>query len=157
MASSPKASFADAGDIDIAELSTIENQQLQIHNQLETLTSDQSVILNQLKTVLNSPDAVEPAGDSIIYSLPLNTEYADVTRSPVLKEHQELVRLSDLQEKLEKDKLLPTLNAGYNNLSIIGWQATGAGTERYYGSKDRFSYVSVGLGIPVFYGRRDQK
>lgn len=147
----------NAGDIDVAEITTVENQQLQINNQLQSLISDQIIILNLFKAVINSPVGVAPAADSIIYNLSLNAEYTDLNQSPVLKEQRELVRLSDLQEKLEKDKLFPSLNAGYNNLSIIGWQATGAGTERYYGSKDRFSYVTVGLGVPLFYGAQRSK
>jgi heavy metal efflux system protein len=139
------------GDIDIVELSTIENQRTQIYNQLQLLLADYSVFLDQFKALINTQTAFEPMADSIIYNLVLGADSTSVNRNAALKVSMERVHLSELQRKLEKSKLLPSLNAGYNNASIIGWQAANPGAEKYYGINDRFSSVNVGLGIPLFY------
>ncbi len=51
--------------------------------------------------------------------------------------------------KTEQARLLPEFKVGYNNQSLIGVQQI-AGREQYFNSGKRFSYVTVGVGIPVF-------
>jgi cobalt-zinc-cadmium resistance protein CzcA len=139
-----------AGDVDILEQNTAENQRLQISGQLQVLATDYQVLLNQLKVLLNSQDAVEPMADTAIYSLSSLPDTSYISQSPLLKLQQQQVLLSEQQHKLEKSKLLPSFNAGYNNSSIIGWQAMGQNTEKYFGSSKRFSSITAGIGIPVF-------
>jgi cobalt-zinc-cadmium resistance protein CzcA len=68
----------------------------------------------------------------------------------LLKGQQQQVQLSEQWHKLEKSKMLPSFNIGYNNTSVIGWQATGQNTEKYFSGSRRFSSVSAGIGIPIF-------
>jgi cobalt-zinc-cadmium resistance protein CzcA len=103
-----------------------------------------------LKVLLNSKDTVEPMAGTAIYSLSSLPDTSYISQSPLLKLQQQQVVLSEQQYKLEKSKLLPSFNAGYNNSTIIGWQAMGQNTEKYFGSSKRFSSVTAGIGIPVF-------
>lgn len=144
------------GDIDVIELSTIENQRLQIHSQLKLLQADYTMFLNQLKAVMNTQSVFEPIDDSIIYNTIVNNS-ASIEQNSALKVSLERYHLSEQQKKLEASKLLPSISAGYNNASIIGWQPTGLNTERYYSGSDRFTSVYFGVGIPLFYGAQKSK
>jgi len=69
-----------------------------------------------------------------------------------LKLQQHQVTLSQQEQRLEKSKLMPSLNVGYSNTSLVGWQTNAAGQDVYYGRDKRFSSVNVGVGIPLFFG-----
>ncbi|GAA3929691.1 CusA/CzcA family heavy metal efflux RND transporter [Chitinophaga oryziterrae] len=135
-----------AGDVDALEKATAENQRLQIANQLTLLQTDYEQELNRFQVFLNAPGAV-PANDSILYLLPAipNT----VEHTPLIELRQQELLRSTQEYKLEKSRLLPSFNLGYNNTSIIGYQRIGT-EEKYYGGGDRFSSVNVGIGIPLF-------
>ena len=137
------------GDVDILEKSTAENQRIQIANQLLSLKTDEAVVMNQFRWLLNTPDAVMPVSDSLIYRLSVLPDTGAVTNTPALALRQQLLERSIQENKLEKSRLLPTLNLGYNNMSIIGYQRVG-NEEKYFGGGDRFSSVSAGVGIPIF-------
>ncbi len=139
-----------AGDVDILEKTTAENQRQQIAAQLQMLAADYQVLLNQLRVLINAPAVAEPVADTIVYRLSVFPDSNNVTQSPLVKLQHQQVLLSEQLYKLEKSKLLPTFNIGYNNTSIIGWQATDQNNERYFGSSRRFSSVTAGIGIPVF-------
>lgn len=61
------------------------------------------------------------------------------------------MQLAAAYRKLEQSKLLPTISAGYNNTSIIGWQRPAAGADVFFDQSKRFSSVNVSLGIPIFH------
>jgi cobalt-zinc-cadmium resistance protein CzcA len=52
----------------------------------------------------------------------------------------------------EKSNRLPEFQAGYSNLSLIGWQSPDGLTQKYYGSGDRFHTASLGVALPLFMG-----
>lgn len=140
-----------AGDVDALEKSTTENQRLQISNQLSVLQTDEAILHNQLKVLLNTSEAIIPAESDPVYRFHIDEmpDAAAVDRAPVIAMKQQLLERSMQENKLEKSRLLPTLNLGYNNTSIIGYQRIGS-EEKYFGGGDRFSSVSAGIGIPLF-------
>jgi cobalt-zinc-cadmium resistance protein CzcA len=138
-----------AGDIDALEKSTTENQRIQIANQLRILETDEEVKLHQLSTLLNTREKVMPAGAEPVYHLTEMPDSGYLARTPAMAMRQQLLERSVQENKLEKSRLLPTLNLGYNNTSIIGYQRVG-NDEKYFGGGDRFSSVSAGVGIPLF-------
>lgn len=142
----------EAGDIDALQMATLENQRLQIGNQLQLLRSDYEILLNQFKLLLNTTTTYEPDDETIIYSFTALNAPNSLNKSHLLQQYQQRIQLAGLQKRLENSKLLPSISAGYNNMSIIGWQATGVGKEQYFGSGERFTSVNLGLGIPIFYG-----
>ncbi|MBB6500194.1 CusA/CzcA family heavy metal efflux RND transporter [Pedobacter cryoconitis] len=140
------------GDVDVLEQTTAENQRFQIYNQLQLLDTDYQVLKNRFKVLLNTEYEIEPASDPVIYHLTALPDTSYLGRSPAMRLQQEQVELARHQLKLEKSKLMPTFNAGYNSSTIIGWQTTGQNIEKYYSNHNRFSSVTVGIGIPVFWG-----
>ncbi len=139
-----------AGDADILEQSAAENQRLQITNQLQMLSTNYQVLLNQFNVLLNASTIVVPTADSSIYNLSTLPIDIEQLQNPLLKLQQQQVLLSEQQHALEKSRLLPSLNIGYNSSTMIGWQATSQNTEKYFGSNRRFSSVTAGVGIPLF-------
>lgn len=139
-----------AGDVDILELNTAENQRQQIANKLTMLDTDYQVLLKQLNVLLNLKKMHQPVADSIVYVLRSIPDTSFINSNPYLLYRAQLVELSNQQYRFEKSKLLPSLNAGFNSTTIIGWQATGQGTEQYFGSGRRFNSVTAGVGVPLF-------
>lgn len=145
-----------SGDVDVLELRTAENQKQQIRNQLELLESDYIQYLKRFKFLLNSELNLMPAADDLVYQLNL-IETQTGENNPLLKINEMELGLAKKQQALEGSKLMPTLIFGYNNSSIVGWQTNAIGAEQYYDQSKRFSSVSIGLGIPFFFGAQQSR
>lgn len=144
-----------SGDVDVLELRTAENQKQQIANQLQFLETDYALALNRFNLLLNSSNRLVPAGEAVYQSA---VSLLDGTADhPVLKQKAEEITLAANEKSLAKSKLLPTLNFGYNNSSIIGWQTNALGTDQYFDKSKRFSSVNIGLGIPLFFGAQQSR
>lgn len=143
----------DAGDIDVLEKATAENQRMQILNQLQILETDYEILLGRFNLLLNARTRFIPGSNTFVYPLPELPDTSFIRKSPRFRLQQQEITLSEQQLKLEKSRLLPSLTAGYSNATIIGWQTPGLdGTDLYFGGGKRFSSVNVGLGIPLFSG-----
>lgn len=142
----------NSGDVDALELVTARNQRLQISNQLEILKTDYQVLLNRFNVLLNSRQKLVPETDSVLYKLSSLPQADKIAANPSLKLQQQQILLSQQQYKLEKSKLMPSLNLGYSNTSIAGLQTTASGADLYFDKSKRFSSVNVGVGIPLFFG-----
>lgn len=143
-----------AGDIDIVERTTSQNQQQQIAHQLSTLDADYSILQRQLGLLMNSTEAIEPLPGTEIYPV-VPLQDTGVSDNPALVLQLRQLNLAEQERRLERSRLLPTLSLGYNNTSIVGWQTDQHGADHYYNGSSRFSSVSVGLGIPLFsFGQR---
>ncbi len=139
-----------AGDIDVLEKSTAENQRLQIASQLQLLRADEAVAGNRLQWLLNTSEAVVPIEDSLEYTVRSWPDTSTLLQVPALALQQQQVQLSKEQHQLEKSRLLPELSLGYNNMSIIGWQKVNDTEEKYFNGGQRFATVSAGIDIPIF-------
>ena len=146
-----------AGDVDVIELSTAENQRLQIANQQQMLATDYNVLLEHFQSLLNTGTKTEPVADSIVYPFREIADVPDLYNTPMLKLYRQRILVSEQQKKLENARLLPTFSVGYNSTTIIGWQTFGINTEKYYGSDKRFESFNAGIGIPLFYGAQRAK
>lgn len=142
----------DAGDTDVLEEKTAENQRVQIASQLEALSADYEILLGRLRLLMNSERYFEPLADSAIYPLTAAQDTSYIGNSPAMQWRDQQVLLSEQQQKLEKSRLLPSFNAGFNSATIIGWQTTGQNIEQYYDAGRRFNTVSVGMGLSLFQG-----
>jgi len=142
-----------AGDVDILEQTTAANQRLQVRAQLDQLLADEQIQSNRLKFLLQSDAALSPAAPSPSYrQAVLEADTGLLARAPAVREKRAETGLQETSLALEKSKLLPTIQLGYGNMSIVGWQTDARGNDIYMGTGTRFSAVSVGLGIPIFAG-----
>ncbi len=146
-----------AGNSDILEKVTAENQLAQINNQLQSLNTGYQNLLNQFNVILNCKDNYEPLADNNMITINKMPDLLTVSETPLLKLQEKNIKKSEQQKQLEKSKLYPTLTAGYNSTTIIGWQTTTQNNERYFGPDHRFGTYNIGLGIPIFSGAQKAK
>jgi len=145
-----------SGDIDVLELRTAENQKQQIANQLEMLATDQELSLKRFRFLLNTSLDLSPAPNALIYAF-IRPQEQETGNNPSLRLGEVQLEMARRNKSLESSKLLPSLSFGYNNSSIIGWQSNSIGTEQYFDKSKRFSSVSIGLGIPIFFGAQQSR
>lgn len=141
------------GDADLLERSTARSQKVQIENQRMMVQAEYQMKLNAFALLLNVPSQVKPEGELKYEFIVRDTS---ILESPALILAAEDINRSASARKLEKAKLYPSFTASYNNLSLMGWQRIGS-EEQYFGINDRFSFVGVGLGIPLFHGAQRAK
>ena len=75
---------------------------------------------------------------------------------PVIEWREQMKLSAEKMRSLEKSRLFPDLQFGYNNTGITGFQNV-SGTDIYYGPRDRFSFITAGLSIPLFFGSQAAK
>ncbi|WP_353130974.1 CusA/CzcA family heavy metal efflux RND transporter [Parapedobacter pyrenivorans] len=147
-----EARFA-AGDVDVLERSSATAQRLGVLVQLDELLAEEEMYSNRLQFLLQTEERHVPLADTLLYGVVLaDTESVAVGGAPALLEKQAETDIHQKKLALERSRLLPTIRLGYGNMSIIGWHTDSRGNEVYFDGGDRFSAVSVGLGIPVFAG-----
>jgi cobalt-zinc-cadmium resistance protein CzcA len=76
---------------------------------------------------------------------------AEIANHPqVLALYQEAA-MAEQNKKVERASGLPDFTLGYNNISLLGNHLRN-GIESNYGRGQRFSYVDIGISIPLSYG-----
>jgi cobalt-zinc-cadmium resistance protein CzcA len=147
----------NAGSTDILEKVTAENQLTQIKSQVQAINASYSIALNQFNILLNCSIPFEPLFDNNILLLSAMPDMLSLDQTPALRLQEANITKSEQQLKLEKSKLSPNFNMGYNSATIMGWQTTTQNNERYFGSDHRFGSFNVGLSVPLFAGAQKAK
>ncbi|MEI2272975.1 CusA/CzcA family heavy metal efflux RND transporter [Sphingobacterium sp. ML3W] len=130
-----------AGESDALESATATNQNTAIVIQLRQVDAEIKVLQSQFQWLLNTDLMYTPASTGKVAFNPPSIE-----NHPLLKvlKHGKIV--ADQATAVEKSKLLPQLQLGYNLNSFKG-----VGPDnRTYDANPRFHSVQVGLAIPVF-------
>ena len=136
------------GESNILEKTTAETQRGAIAIQLNQLEQDIELIKLQFMLLLNTTTHFIPTETSVKIDFNLTNDSNLVNQHPFLKIIEQQKKMSVLNSKLEKSKLMPDLSIGYYNMTM-----NGAGADNnYYNSSTRFQSVQVGLGIPLFFG-----
>ena len=136
------------GESNILEKTTAETQRGVIAIQLNQLEQDIELIKLQFMLLLNTTTHFIPTETSVKIDFNLTNDSNLVNQHPFLKIIEQQKKMSLLNSKLEKSKLMPDLSIGYYNMTM-----NGAGADNnYYNSSTRFQSVQVGLGIPLFFG-----
>jgi cobalt-zinc-cadmium resistance protein CzcA len=146
----------EKGETNLLEKTTAAASRSQIANQLQLLKSDLSVTLQQFNRLLNDSTFYEPeiaAQKYLLVSLPDTSQLAS---GPLLTRETHLMNLYKHQWKLERNRLAPDFSVGYNNMSIIGLQNVN-GNDVYFNANKRFSTVSAGISIPIFFSGQAAK
>lgn len=136
------------GESNILEKTTAETQRGAIAIQLNQLEQDIELIKLQFMLLLNTTNHFIPTETSVKIDFNLTNDSNLVNQHPFLNIIEQQKKMSVLNSKLEKSKLMPDLSIGYYNMTM-----NGAGADNnYYNSSTRFQSVQVGLGIPLFFG-----
>ncbi len=132
-----------AGESIILEKTTASNQKSAIDIQLKQVAQEIKTLQLQFQWLLNSETVYVPTDQ--IKPVVLSLENSS---NPVLDVLEQQKTVAEKQTEVEKSKLLPGLQIGYNLNSFKG---TGP-DEKLYSATPQFHSVMVGVGIPVFSG-----
>ncbi|MFY7964270.1 MAG: CusA/CzcA family heavy metal efflux RND transporter [Chitinophagaceae bacterium] len=135
-----------AGESNVLEKATADNQLVQIKIQQNQLYADIKIVEMQFQLLLNSSIELLPLISSYKISFNDQIDSSIITSHPFLKQIQQQQQIAIAAIKVDESKLLPELIVGINNTSIKG---TGADDKVYSGSA-RFTSLQAGVSIPIF-------
>ncbi|WP_149243112.1 CusA/CzcA family heavy metal efflux RND transporter [Dyadobacter sp. 32] len=138
----------DKGESDVLEKTTIETQLADIRMQRQQLESDLNLSRLQFQLLINLSDNSEPLQAEYRYNSIAAIDSVNLDNHPQMRLLLQQQQIAVAGIDVEKSKLLPQLNIGYNNMSMRG---TGA-DDKTYGSGQRFQSAQIGVGIPIFAG-----
>jgi len=141
------------GDTKKVEISTAQAKKEEIN----LLLKQNEVYLQNahqtLQALLNADEPFEVSIDAAFKPLQISTllDSTAVANHPVIKALYQDVLIAEQTKKVEKAQTLPDFTLGYTNQSLIGFQTVN-GQERYFNAGNRFSYVNIGIAIPLTFG-----
>ncbi len=137
-----------AGESNILELKTAENQRTQIAIQLQQLNTDMDIMITQFQLLLNTKTSFIPANAPLKLSNNLLPDSSQINNHPSIQLSMQYKQLLLAQTRFEKARLLPDISFAYNNMTMRGMGAN----DILYDNTTRFQSAQIGLGIPLFYG-----
>ncbi|MBC9812828.1 CusA/CzcA family heavy metal efflux RND transporter [Crocinitomicaceae bacterium CZZ-1] len=144
----------DAGESNVLERATAENQQGQIRLQLVQLKQDIELMQLQFQLLLNTETMYIPESNEAVFNrIPSVSDTSSLEAHPALQYLKQQGQLAAATTRAEQAKLLPDITVGYN---VMGMRGTGADNVSYDNNL-RFQSVYFGLGIPLFFGGQKAK
>lgn len=144
----------DAGESNVLERTTAENQRGQIQLQLLQLKQDIELTQLQFQLLLNTETWYIPeSNEAMLNTIPSVSDTNSLETYPTLQYLKQQGQLAAATTRAEQAKLLPDITVGYN---VMGMRGTGADNTSY-DSRLRFQSVYLGLGIPLFFGGQKAK
>lgn len=147
-----------AGDIGRLDVSTATTKQ----GEINLLFQQNEVYRNNVYVNLKNLMQLETD-----FSIETNSNYkplllSSVIDSTTVQNHPRIqmlyqeARVAEQTKRVERANGLPDFTLGYNNVSLIGTHSKN-GVEQYYGRDQRFSFVDVGISIPLTFGATKAK
>ena len=138
------------GESNLLEMTTAETQLQEIKNTVRKNESDIFISQKKLQTLLKSEELVDASAVLSKRQLEIDPATASLELNPQLQYSQQLVKISEQEKRVEKNRLMPDFMVGYFNQTLIGYQNT-KGQDTFYGKSDRFQGFSAGLAIPLWF------
>ena len=142
-----------AGESNVLEKTTAENQRGQMALQLLQLGRDMEIIQLQFQLLLNTETVFVPMEDADLGIPFLENDSSLLTSHPEIQFLKQQQQIANAVTKSEQSKLLPDLSFGYN---LMGMRGMGP-DDKLYNSTPQFHSIQIGLGIPVFTGSQKAK
>jgi len=118
---------------------------------------DVTIANKQIQTLLNLPNSVSIAENGISrINGSFTSDTSAIKSNPVLGYYNQQISIAGFKAKVEKNKLLPDINFGYNNQLLIK-EFNPAGINRNYFPGTRIAGVQLGLSVPLFFGSQRGK
>ena len=135
------------GESNILEKTTAESQRGQVLVQLNQLKNDMEILQLQFSLLLNTSTVYIPTAENpkMIYNAILDT--ATIKNHLQIKLLQQEIETATFVKKLERNKLLPDLNFGFNTMSIKGSNPENIEYSKNY----QFHSVQFGISFPLIY------
>lgn len=142
-----------AGESNVLEKTTAENQRGQMALQLLQLEKDWEIVQLQFQLLLNTEKDFVPMEDADLGILFLENDSSLLTSHPEIQFLKQQQQIANAVTKSEQSKLLPDLSFGYN---LMGMRGMGP-DDKLYNSTPQFHSVQLGLSIPIFTGSQKAK
>jgi cobalt-zinc-cadmium resistance protein CzcA len=142
----------EKGESNLIEKNTATWQHLQLRFQLEQIEIDYEKLILDYNLLLHGKILFMPE-DTPLLSLNIIEENKSFEKHPSVLIFKQQQFNTALKIQLEKSQLLPSLQLGYNNMSIRGIGAD----DINYSSGKRFQSLYAGFGIPLFFGAQKAK
>lgn len=142
-----------AGESNVLEKTTAENQRGQMALQLLQLEKDWEIVQLQFQLLLNTEKDFVPMEDADLGIPFLENDSSLLTSHPEMQFLKQQQQIANAVTKSEQSKLLPDLSFGYN---LMGMRGMGP-DDKLYNSTPQFHSIQIGLGIPVFTGSQKAK
>ena len=142
-----------AGESNVLEKTTAENQRGQMALQLLQLEKDWEIVQLQFQLLLNTEKDFVPMEDADLGIPFLENDSSLLTSHPEIQFLKQQQQIANAVTKSEQSKLLPDLSFGYN---LMGMRGMGP-DDKLYNSTPQFHSIQIGLGIPVFTGGQKAK
>lgn len=132
-----------SGESNILEKTTATNQKSEIDIQLKQVQQEIKTQQLQFQWLLNSEAEYLPLAKS-----QPDLSISEISSHPLLKVLEQQKTVAENQTAVEKSKLLPGLQIGYNLNSFKGIGAD----DHLYNAMPQFHSVMVGVSVPIFSG-----
>ncbi|SFT05857.1 CusA/CzcA family heavy metal efflux RND transporter [Sphingobacterium wenxiniae] len=142
-----------AGESNVLEKTTAENQRGQMALQLLQLEKDWEIVQLQFQLLLNTEKDFVPMEDADLGIPFLENDSSLLTSHPEIQFLKQQQQIANAVTKSEQSKLLPDLSFGYN---LMGMRGMGP-DDKLYNSTPQFHSIQIRLGIPVFTGSQKAK
>lgn len=135
-----------SGEGTLLEKATAESQLLELKNQLQQNEADIYILQTRLQMLVKSDEQISPSDSFEKRDAPKGS----IENSPSLLFDLQQANISQQMLRAERNKFLPTLELGYFNQTLIGYQNT-KGTEDFYDKDARFQGFMVGVAFPLWF------
>ena len=136
------------GESNLLEKASAENLKSQARLQLKAIETDKSLTIQKLSFLINDGMQYQNIEQSLKPIFLSDEELKIPSFNFNLKLLEQEKAIQNARLGTEKSKLKPTINLGYNNLSIYGLGVDGV----FYTRSQRFHSGMVGLSVPIFNG-----
>ena len=139
------------GETNRLEMITARSQRMDARNQLQQFQSDILIYVQKLQTLLNTEANLQTA-DTILMRvdfLPVSDSLL-LANNPAVSYVQQQIEVVNVENKLERSRMLPDLSIGYVSQTLQGVQEVN-GIPRTFSSGDRFSYIQASIAVPLWY------
>ncbi len=138
----------DIGKLDVNTAITKKGEVNILFQQNEVLRQN---AYQNLKNLMQAKEdfVVEPQSDYAPLLLTSSIDSLAIEKHPGIQLLYQEAKIVEQNKKLERANNLPDFTFGYNNVSLIGMH-TKNGVEQFYDRGQRFSFVDVGISIPIF-------
>lgn len=140
-----------AGESNVLEKATIENQRMQIKHQRDQLISDIETEKLHFQYLLNTKEMYEPSPTDSYLQLKGQIDTSILAKHPSIQLLEADLQIANAETKLEKSKMYPSLL-----LNVTSGTMYGVGSDDVaYTYDTRFNSAQVGIGIPLFSRQRE--
>jgi len=148
---------ASSGETTMLEQLTAETQDLEIENQMHQNQADIDIYKGKLALLINMQQPVL-IYDTILKKLEisLTADSSALAGNPELASYNQQVEVARANTGIEKARLMPDIELGYFNKSIIG-DAELNGQMQHFNSSDRFKGFQGGISVPILFGAQNSR